>query len=57
LAGIVGFAALILWDRAAAALTGFLFFGWLFHAIEKDLADVQLFFIPTYVALALWIPI
>jgi hypothetical protein len=52
-AGTVGFMVLILRDRAAAALLGFLFLGWLFHAIENDIPDVQLYFIPTYLVLAL----
>ena len=52
-AGIVGFVVLILWDRAVAALLGFLFLGWLFHAIENNIPDVQLYFIPTYLVLAL----
>ena len=52
-AGVVGFVVLILWDRAVAALLGFLFLGWLFHAIENNIPDVQLYFIPTYLVLAL----
>jgi hypothetical protein len=52
-AGVVGFVALFLWDRAVAALLGFLFFGWLFHAAENNIPDVQLYFIPTYLVLAL----
>jgi hypothetical protein len=52
-AGIVGFVALILWDRVVAALLGFLFLGWLFHAIENDIPDIHLYFIPTYLVLAL----
>jgi hypothetical protein len=52
-AGIVGFVALILWDRAVAALLGFLFLGWLFHAIENNIPDIHLYFIPTYLVLAL----
>ncbi len=54
-AGMVGFAAMLLWDRAGAMLTGFLFVGWGFHAIENDIVDVQLYFIPTYLVLSLWI--
>ena len=52
--GVVGLVALVLWDRAVAALLGFLFLGWLFHAIENDIADVQLYFIPTYLVVCLW---
>jgi hypothetical protein len=51
--GTVGFVALILRDRAAAALLGFLYLGWLFHAVENDIPDIQLYFIPTYLVLAL----
>jgi hypothetical protein len=56
-AGMVGFVALILWDRAAAALLGFLFLGWLFHALENNIPDIQLYFIPTYLVLALAIAV
>ena len=33
---------------------GFLFFGWLFYAVENDIPDVELYFIPTYLVLSLW---
>ena len=57
-AGVVGFVALLLlWDRAVAALLGFLFLGWLLHAIENDIPDVQLYFIPTYLVLCLWVAV
>jgi hypothetical protein len=52
-AGMVGFVALLLWDRTVAALLGFLLLGWLFHAIENDIPDVELYFVPTYLVLAL----
>jgi hypothetical protein len=32
---------------------GFLYFGWLFHAVENDIPDIQLYFIPTYLVLCL----
>ena len=54
-AGMVGFAAMLLWDRASAALTGFLYFGWLFYALENDIPDIEIYFIPTYVVVSLWI--
>jgi 4-amino-4-deoxy-L-arabinose transferase-like glycosyltransferase len=51
--GVVGFATLLLWDRAVAALLGFLFVGWVFYSIENDILDIELYFIPTYLVLAL----
>ena len=53
-AAAVGLAALIAWDRALAALTGALFAGWLLYALAYNILDVQLYFIPTYLILALW---
>jgi hypothetical protein len=41
-------------DRAVGILLGFLFFGWLFYAVENDIPDVDLYFIPTYLVLSLW---
>jgi hypothetical protein len=52
-AGMMGFTALILRDRAAAALLGFLFLGWVFYSIENDIPDIPLYFIPTYLVLSL----
>jgi len=51
---LTGAAVLVFRDRAFAALTGFLFLGWLFHALENDIPDVELYFIPTYLILCLW---
>jgi 4-amino-4-deoxy-L-arabinose transferase-like glycosyltransferase len=51
--GMVGFVALLLWDRAVAGLLGFLFAGWVFYAIENDILDIELYFIPSYLVLAL----
>jgi len=52
-AALVGFAALLVWDRQAAGLLGFLFFGWAFYSIENDIPDIEVYFIPTYLVLAL----
>jgi hypothetical protein len=41
-------------DRAVGIFLGFLFFGWLFHAVENDIPDIDLYFIPTYLVLSLW---
>ena len=56
-AGTVGFVVLLLRERAAAALLGFLYFGWFIHAVENDIPDIQLYFIPTYLVLALAIAV
>ncbi|HEX7169796.1 MAG TPA: DUF2723 domain-containing protein [Rubrobacter sp.] len=50
---VVGFAALLVWDRPAAGLLGFLFFGWVFYSIENDIPDIEVYFIPTYLVLVL----
>jgi hypothetical protein len=54
-AAMVGFAAMLLWDRPAAGLLGFLYFGWVFYAVENDIPDIEIYFIPTYVVVSLWI--
>jgi len=41
-------------DREVGIFLGFLFFGWLFHAVENDIPDIDLYFIPTYLVLSLW---
>jgi len=56
-AGTVGFVVLLLRARAAAALLGVLYLGWFIHAVENDIPDIQLYFIPTYLVLALAIAV
>ena len=51
---LTGAAVMLLKDRAAGIFLGFLFFGWLFHAAENDIPDIDLYFIPTYLVLSLW---
>jgi Protein of unknown function (DUF2723) len=55
--GIIGFVALLLWERAVGVMLGFLYVGWLFHAIENNIPDVELYFIPTYLVLSLCIAV
>ncbi|WP_235401346.1 protein O-mannosyl-transferase family [Rubrobacter aplysinae] len=50
----VGLVSLLRRDRAAAAFTGFLFAGWLIHALAYNILDVYIYFIPTYMVLSLW---
>ncbi len=52
-----GFLYLAFRDRAAAVLLGFLFIGWLFHALEYDIEDIYYYFIPTYLILAVFMTV
>jgi Protein of unknown function (DUF2723) len=51
---LMGAVILLLKDRAVGLFLAFLFFGWLFHAVENDIPDIDLYFIPTYLVLSLW---
>src|ERR671912_269783 len=51
---LTGAVVVLLKDRAVGIFLGFLFFGWLFHAIENNIPDIDLYFIPTYLVLSLW---
>jgi hypothetical protein len=51
---LTGAFVVLLKDRAVGIFLGFLFFGWLFYAVENDIPDVDLYFIPTYLVLSLW---
>lgn len=55
LAGAFGALLLGLRDRAAAVLTGIVFAGTLVFSLQYAVSDVYVFFIPTYLVLALWI--
>ena len=54
LVAMVGAVFMVFRDRPVALLLWFLYFGWLFHAIENNIPDVDLYFIPTYLVLCLW---
>jgi hypothetical protein len=51
---LTGAVVMILKDRPAGIFLGFLFFGWLFHAVENNIPDIDFYFIPTYLVLSLW---
>ena len=51
----VGLAAMVARDRAAAAFTAVIFAGWLTHAASYNILDVELYFIPTYLVVSLWV--
>lgn len=51
---LTGAVVVVLKDRATGIFLGFLFLGWLFYAVENDIPDVSLYFIPTYLVLSLW---
>ena len=48
---LVGVVGMLLRDRAGLALLGFLYAGWLFYALEYDIGDVYMYFIPTHLIL------
>ena len=51
---LTGAVVMLLKDRAVGIFLGFLFLGWLFHAVENDIPDIDLYFIPTYLVISLW---
>ena len=51
---LTGAVVVLLKDRAVGMFLGFLFLGWLFYAVENDIPDIDLYFIPTYLVLSLW---
>jgi hypothetical protein len=51
---LTGAFVVLIKDRATGIFLGFLFLGWLFYAVENDIPDVSLYFIPTYLVLSLW---
>jgi len=55
--GMTGVAVLFFRDRATTLLLGFLFVGWLFYALEYQIFDVELYYITTYMVLALWMAV
>lgn len=54
LAAAVGIMALLIADRPAAALLGVPYLAWLLYALEFNIFDVEIYFIPTYLMLCLW---
>jgi len=54
LVAVAGIVAMTIRDRAGALLLGVPFLGWLVYAIEYDIFDYFIYFIPTYLMLALF---
>jgi hypothetical protein len=54
MAALSGAVVVLSKDRAVGVFLGFLYFGWLFYAVENDIPDIDLYFIPTYLVLSLW---
>ncbi len=52
-----GLGATLFWDRAVALLLGFLFAGWVLFMLEDYIPDNNLYLIPTYLILSLWIAV
>lgn len=55
--GTMGAMAMLLRDRAAAVLIGFLYLGWLAHSLEFGIYDTQIYFITTYLMFSLAIAV
>jgi hypothetical protein len=51
----MGVARLLLRDRPALAMLVFLYVGWLVYALEYGIRDVYVFYIPTYLVLAIFV--
>lgn len=54
LVGVFGAVYMLVRDLAGAALLGIVFVGSLVYALEYDISDVYVFFVPTYLILGLW---
>lgn len=57
LVAVFGAMYLLLRDRAALAVLGFLCLGWLFYALEYNIIDVHVYFIPTYMIVCILIAV
>ena len=57
LVAVVGVVAMLLRDRAGALLIGIPFLGWLVYAIGYDIFDYFIYFIPSYLMLALFVSV
>ena len=55
LLAVVGVAWLLLRDRQTLAMLVFLYLGWFVYAIEYGIRDVYVFYIPTYLILAVFV--
>lgn len=53
LLAVVGLLSLFRRDRAAAVMLGLLYFGWLFYALEYNIKDIWVYFIPTYLIICI----
>jgi len=54
MATLVGALYLLWQDRAAFALLGSLYLGWLFYALEYDITDIEAYYIPTCLIFAVF---
>lgn len=55
LLGAIGLGAMFARDRTIALLTTFLFAGWFGYALIYNIHNIYIYFIPTYLLLAVWI--
>lgn len=55
LVGVFGAVYMFVRDKAGAAMLGVVFIGTLIYALEYDIKDIYVFFLPTYLVFSLWI--
>lgn len=53
LVAVAGLLSLFRRDRATFAALGLLYLGWLFYALEYDIRDIWVYFIPTYLIICI----
>ena len=57
LVALLGAFYLLYKDPPAGVLLGLLYLGWLFHALEYNIEDIQYYFIPTYLILGVFMAV
>jgi len=57
LVALLGVFYLVYLDAPGAVLLGVPFLGWLFHALEYNIEDIQYYFIPTYLVLGVFMAV
>lgn len=57
LVGVAGAFCLAYRDAASATALSFLYFGWVFYALEYDIEDIEYYFIPTFLIVCVFMSV